>query len=60
MDFTTKEVIEMILSFLFGSGLSFHFTRKHYIKKQIQNEQTQKNGSFSKNNVQIGEINVRK
>ena len=60
MDFTTKEAIEMIISFLVGSGLSFKLTKNYYIKKQILNEQSQKNGAFSKNNVQIGEINVGK
>ena len=58
MDFTLKDMIEIVLSFLFGSGITFHCTRQYYVGKV--NKITQKNGAFSKNNTQIGEINVRK
>ena len=58
MDFTLKDIIEIILSFLIGGGIVFHFTRQYYVG--MVNKITQKNGTFSKNNTQIGEINVRK
>ncbi len=58
MNFALKDLIEFILGLLVGSGVSFHFIRKYYSKKI--NEITQKNGAFSKNNTQIGVINVRK
>ena len=58
MDFIQKDLIEFILGLLVGGGISFHFIRKYYSKKI--NEITQKNGAFSKNNTQIGVINVRK
>ena len=56
-----KDLIDIILSFLIGTGIgmgiSFHFIKKHYIKNI---NQVQKNGKFSENNIQIGEYNVRK
>lgn len=58
MDITLKDIIEFVIGLLVGSGVSFHFIRKYYSKKI--NEITQKNGAFSKNNTQIGVINVRK
>lgn len=58
MDFTLKDIIEIVLSFLLGSGITFHFTKQYYVGKV--DKITQKNGAFSKNNTQIGEINVRK
>lgn len=57
MDITLKEIMEIIVSFLLGSGISFHFTKKYCTKKT--NKMVQKNSTFSKNNTQIGEINVR-
>lgn len=60
MNFTWKDFIEIILSFIAGGGLAFHFTKKYYVKTINKNKQIQKNGIFSKNNTQIGEINVRK
>ncbi|MBQ7412881.1 MAG: hypothetical protein IJV07_01215 [Alphaproteobacteria bacterium] len=58
MDFTWKDLIKIVLSFLLGSGITFHFTKQYYLGKV--NKITQKNGALSKNNTQIGEINVRK
>lgn len=58
MDFIQKDLIEFILGLLVGGGISFYYTRNYYTKKI--NEIIQKNGAFSKNNTQIGVINVRK
>lgn len=58
MDFNFKDLIELVLGFLTGSGISFHFTRRYYLKV-IDKSQVQKNGLFSHNNTQIGEMNVR-
>ena len=58
MDFTLKDFIELILGIFVGSGITFNFTKKYYSK--AINKITQKNGAFSKNNTQIGDINVRK
>lgn len=58
MDFTLKDFIEIILGIFVGSGITFNFTKKYYSK--TINKITQKNGTFSKNNTLIGEINVRK
>lgn len=59
MDFIWQYLKEIVLSIIAG-GLAFHFTKKYYVKTMNKNKQIQKNGAFSKNNTQIGEINVRK
>lgn len=46
-----SEIISGVIGGIVGSGITIHYTK---------NNQTQKNGAFSKNNTQIGEINVRK
>lgn len=58
MDFSLKDLIELVLGFLTGGGIYFYFTRQYYTRVQNKS-QVQKNGLFSHNNAQIGEINVR-
>lgn len=59
MDFSLKDLIELIFGFFAGSGISFHLTRQYYTRIH-DGSQVQKNSMFSKNNTQIGEIHVRK
>lgn len=49
MDFTLKDLMEIALSFITGSGLAFHFTKKYYTKILNKNKQIQNSGNNSYN-----------